>query len=463
MRWGAGLRRTAATSALGLAVGSLVVLASSQSLADAANNYYYSYTCTGNLASGANKTVKVKLSIPQSIQLGKPLEVGWALSESPFVSPGNYATTSQLAATGTVGISGLWDGTLDSSGTKDFATLKNGDKLELPAMSIGSAATGKEGEIKVKPGNLKFSFSFTPPESNVKVNDTDNPSETAHGPSGGAHGPITYIGNWDYSSKRKATNPEIFAPNDPGDHLDDIHYSTVNGNFASVKFVGTGIEYISERDDDMGMVNITVDGAATPVTVDASKKADGSAMPADKAGDKLGQQVLWSRTDLPYGEHTVKFEKASGKHMLVDAFNLITKKHTSPVELVEATCIPPSDPEIVTVKVEKAPASPTPTPTTPTPSPTTAAPKPTTTVTTTPASTPKPTLTVTATVTPTRATPTTPQVVVTPSGGAQTGEASDDGPSGMGLIGGGTAMVLGSVLGGVVLKRRRAAHVRGRG
>ncbi|MEV7005379.1 hypothetical protein [Streptosporangium sp. NPDC051022] len=76
-------------------------------------------------------------------------------------------------------------------------------------------------------------------------------------------------------------------------------------------------------------------------------------------------------------------------------------------------------------------------------------------------STPKPTLTVTATVTPTRATPTAPQVVVTPSGGAQTGEAPDERPSGMGLIGAGAAMVLGSAWGGVALKRRRAAHVRG--
>ncbi|MGV9770694.1 hypothetical protein [Streptosporangium sp. NPDC003464] len=447
-----------------MAVSSLVVISSSQSLAEVTNNYFYNYTCTGDLVPGANKTVKVKLSIPQSIQLGKPLEVGWSLSESPLVSPGNYSTASRLAATGTAGISGLWDGTLDSSGTKEFGTLKQGDKLELPSLSVGSAATGSEGEVKVKPGNLKFTFSFTPPESNVKVNDTDDQNEQAHGASGSTHGPIAYVGTWGYSSKRKATNPEIFAPSDPGDHLDDVHFSTVNGNFVQVKFTGTGIEYITERDDDMGVVNITVDNETNPTRVDASKKSDGTEMPDDKVGDKLGQQILWSRTDLEYGEHTVKLEKADGKHMVVDAFNLITKKFTSPLKLVETTCTPPANAEVVTVKVEKVSASPSPTPTTRTPTPTpTTSPRPTITVTTTPASTPKPTLTVTATVTPTRATPTAPQVTVTPTGGAQTGEAPDDGPSGMGLIGGGTAMVLGSVLGGVALKRRRAAHVRGRG
>lgn len=68
----------------------------------------------------------------------------------------------------------------------------------------------------------------------------------------------------------------------------------------------------------------------------------------------------------------------------------------------------------------------------------------------------------TATVTPTRPTPTAPQVIITPTGGAQTGEAPDEGPSGTGLVGAGAAMVLGSAWGGVVLKRRRAAHVRGR-
>jgi hypothetical protein len=50
---------------------------------------------------------------------------------------------------------------------------------------------------------------------------------------------------------------------------------------------------------------------------------------------------------------------------------------------------------------------------------------------------------------------------VTPVGGAQTGEAPDEKSSGVGLLGLGTVMVLGSVFGGVALKRRRAAHLRG--
>ncbi|MFF5211571.1 hypothetical protein [Streptosporangium sp. NPDC000396] len=448
-RWGAGLRRTVAASALSLTVGSLVVLSSSQGFAETTNNYYYDYTCTGGLASGTNKVVKVKLSIPQSIQLGNPLEVGWALSESPLVSPGDYGAGATLAATGTVGISGLWDGTLNSSGVKDLAALKKDDKLEFPAIAVGSAATAKLGDVKVKPGVLRFSF--TPPESVVKVNDTSDRHR------------INYSSGWGYSDRRKVQNPDMFAPNDPGDYLDDVHYTTTNDDFAEIKFTGTGIEYITERDDDMGRVEISVDSEATKTVVDASKKSDGTSMPPGTQKDKLGQQVLWSRKDLTAGEHTVRLRKVDGAYMIVDAFNLIAKKPATPPAEFDTTCTPPQNAEIVTVKVDRTP-TPTPTTTTPTPTPT---PSRTVTVTATPTrattSTPRPTLTVTTTVTPTRATPTRPQVTVTPTGGAQTGEAPEEnGPSGAGLIGAGTAMVLGSALGGVALKRRRATHARGR-
>ncbi|GAB2486676.1 hypothetical protein GCM10027187_62740 [Streptosporangium sandarakinum] len=109
--------------------------------------------------------------------------------------------------------------------------------------------------------------------------------------------------------------------------------------------------------------------------------------------------------------------------------------------------------------------TPTPTQTTPTPTPTQTTPTPTQSNSANGnTSTPKPTLTVTATVTPTRTAPTTPQVAITPSGGAQTGEAPEEegGPSGLMLVGAGSAMLAGSGMGGVVLVRRRAAHARGR-
>src|SRR5690606_7161110 len=65
---------------------------------------------------------------------------------------------------------------------------------------------------------------------------------------------------------------------------------------------------------------------------------------------------------------------------------------------------------------------------------------------------PRPTQTVTSTVT------ASPQVRITPVGAAQTGEAPASGPSPGALIAFGAALLTGGVLGGVALRRRRAAH-----
>ncbi|MFI6882697.1 hypothetical protein [Streptosporangium canum] len=396
--------------------------------------------------------ISVKASIPTTVYVGQPLEIKWTLGDSPFVAPDKFDPKARVIARGSAGISDYWSGvgTLDSMGEITVAeALQKGAKLALPTLAPGSYIVGKEGEIKVTPRDL--TVQFLPPEAAPVVNDSV----------GGIENPlIKYLGTgW-----ARRADPLI------DDVEKDVHASNSGDASVEFSFTGTGVEYITERDDDMGQVEVVLQEAgktqAAPAeTVDASKEADRTtAVPADV---KRTQQTLWSVKGLKYGTHTVKLKnKSPEKYMIVDAFKVLREPKPelyTGVNDFNAIC-KPTKTETVAVKVEKVSASPSPTPTpTPSSTPTTTAPKPTVTVTTTPASTPKPTLTVTATVTPTRATPTTPQVVVTPSGGAQTGEASDDGPSGMGLIGGGTAMVLGSVLGGVVLKRRRAAHVRGRG
>ncbi|MEV4186023.1 hypothetical protein AB0J28_31820 [Streptosporangium canum] len=451
-RWGAGLRRTVAASALGVAVGSLVVLSSSQSHAET-DNYISDFICTPHRSPSAmvpdGAKISVKASIPTTVYVGQPLEIKWTLGESPFVAPEKFDPKARVIARGSAGISDYWSGvgTLDSMGEITVAeALQKGAKLALPTLAPGSYIVGKEGEIKVTPRDL--TVQFLPPELVPPVNDSvgegKNPDIDYDSP-----------GEW---TRRAA--PEI------DDFQKDVHANKTLDATVKYTFKGTGIEYITERDDDMGQVEVVLqetDKDPSPaVIVDASKAADGTAVPPET---KLTQQTLWSVKGLKYGEYTVTLtNKSADKYMIVDAFKVLREPKPelyTGVNDFNATC-KPTKTETVAVKVVKVSASPSPS-LSPSPSPTTTSPKPTTTVTTTPASTPKPTLTVTATVTPTRATPTTPQVVVTPSGGAQTGEASDDGPSGMGLIGGGTAMVLGSVLGGVVLKRRRAAHVRGRG
>ncbi|MEU7986111.1 hypothetical protein AB0B56_14710 [Streptosporangium canum] len=471
-RWGAGLRRAVAASALGLAGGAFVVLLPSSGSAEIETGYHnYTYDCVpsnadkpdGSLAptgaNGTKKKISVEVSIPKTLYIGQALKIGWKFPDSELTAPHDYAEGAKIAGSVQMGITGKNGLTWEASGTKSLGALKERSTvIDLPELTTDSWSMTDEGEIKVTPGSLDITF--TPPKSKFLINDTASTSDDPAGPGVYVRPPITYDTNWSHSTDRKL-----------GDERDDVHETTKQNASVSVSFVGTGIEYLAERHKETGIIGVKIDDLtiAENERPDASKRVNGTPM-ADN--ERLVKEVLWSTDKLPqdkklkYGKHTLTLENLApeGKFMLVDAFNLITDELQAAPDYFNTKCTPQGRVTPVPVKVEKAPTSPSPSLSpSPSPSPTTAAPKPTTTVTTTPASTPKPTLTVTATVTPTRATPTTPQVTVVPSGGAQTGEASDDGPSGMGLIGGGTAMVLGSVLGGVALKRRRAAHVRGRG
>ncbi|MEU7452405.1 hypothetical protein [Streptosporangium roseum] len=492
--------------------GALVTLASGPAGANTAE-LVVDYRCTGGpgtIVQNGPVKLRTKVTVPTTLSVGEPLNIGWALDykdASRFGSPDYFAPGGKVAVTGNIELSGVWTGTLKPMGSAEQSgQLEPGTILELPANLSDSAHTEEAGTVKVTP--RKLFVDFTPPAGEVMVNDDDQ--RVKYQPAG----PPT----WTDENDQPANN---------NDYHYDIHRTLEKGAEASFEFTGTGIEYVAQRDFRAGKVLFFIDGkAATPAYVDASKNSNGT--PSNDANK--GGLTLWKFHGLKYGKHLVKIvNDEQGKWTQLDAFRVITKELAEPPTEHRATCTLVSAPVSVNVTISgggtqspdpsgtptvpptcvpptstptgtptgtpsatptcnptntptNTPPPTTPTPTciitpTPTPSP---SPSPTCRSTTTPTptstpsssntgqgntstSTPKPTLTVTATVTPTRATPTTPQVTVVPSGGAQTGEASDDGPSGMGLIGGGTAMVIGSVLGGVALKRRQAAHVRGRG
>ncbi|WP_141703548.1 hypothetical protein [Planobispora rosea] len=395
--------------------------------------------------------VSVTVAIPTTVYVGKPLELKWTLGNSPFTAPGSFDPKARVIARGSAGISDYWSGvgTLDSMGelVVDKA-LQDGAPLALPALTPGSYVVGKEGEVKVTPRSL--TVQFLPPETVPLYNDTVN---------GQPHPEMNYGGDgWIYDADRKSD-----------DVAKDVRATDVLDAWVEFSFTGTGVEYITERDDDMGEVEIVLHetGKPTPVLqkdkVDASKEEDGvTPVPADV---KRTQQTLWSVKGLKYGNYTVVLKnKSPKKYMIVDAFRVLREPKPelyTHVRDFNAIC-KPSETKTVSVKVEKEPAA--------TPTNTTATPKPTVTVTATPTngtgsgstSTPKPTVTVTATVTPTRATPTKPQVTRVPKGGADTGTGPEE-PSGLPLVGAGAMMIAGGVLGGVALRRSRAAHARGRG
>lgn len=405
----------------------------------------YSYHCTGGTLGTEGRQIGVAISVPGAVSVGGAINIRWTLTDFSFVSPGEFPSGGHLALAGTVGAKGLWDEqgqnadlALTSVTKAGLKPVKAGDAIGVPTSISGSVTAPREGTAEITPGPITVDVA----PSEIMVNDDDK--DSSHPPF------VKYEGTapWEYVPGRN-------TPSEPAkNYKDDVHRSAVRGAEASLSFWGTGVEFVSEKAPDMGEVEIYLDPRTdSPPVMKVNANAPD--------GGRQSPVTLWSSGPLKYGQHVVKIKNAAdGKYAVLDAFKVLTAPLTGQeVTPGRIKCEPPLGGKTLKVKVEKVSSTSSPTPTrTPTSS-TGPSTSPTGTVT----PTPKPTLTVTATVTPTRPTPTAPQVVVTPTGGAQTGEAPDDGrPSETGLIGAGTAMVLGSAFGGVALKRRRAAHARGR-
>lgn len=112
---------------------------------------------------------------------------------------------------------------------------------------------------------------------------------------------ISYRGSWATDKNRTF-----------GDLRDDVSYTKVNGDSATITFTGTGIDVLSEKSKDQGDIEVTVDGVPDK-TVSASTGAE-----------RLAQQVLYSKTGLAPGVHTIKLTKKSGQFMLVDGYVPVT-------------------------------------------------------------------------------------------------------------------------------------------
>ena len=114
---------------------------------------------------------------------------------------------------------------------------------------------------------------------------------------------LQYSGaGWGYYGGRPST---VF------DLQNDVHATTNNGDAVAYTFQGTGIDYISEKSDGYGLVDVYLDGTFQ-TTVDAN--APGI--------HNLGSQILFSKSGLAVGQHTLKLVKKSGAYMLLDALNV---------------------------------------------------------------------------------------------------------------------------------------------
>ena len=110
---------------------------------------------------------------------------------------------------------------------------------------------------------------------------------------------LTYDANWFGSTGRGL-----------GDYNDDVHYTYTNGATAQYTFTGTGISYLSEKNGDMGNVDVYIDGAfQANVNLYVS-------------GARQSQQVVYSKTGLASGTHTIKIVNKTTSVGIVDALKI---------------------------------------------------------------------------------------------------------------------------------------------
>ncbi|MEV0967086.1 hypothetical protein [Microtetraspora glauca] len=466
-----------AASVLGLA-GAAAIVVPSMSAGASTAELVVDYACTGGVAGTGSGVVnlRTKVTIPTTLNVGDPLNIGWDLNYKDvtrFGAPALLPNGGKIEVTGNVQLSGAWEGVLKPMGNVDQeAPLVKGSPLKLPEGISDFAHTDRVGVVKVTP--RKLFVDFRPPASEIMVND-DDPG-------------ITYSADWDDHNDQLSQNNDY--------HL-DLHRTTKAGAWASYTFTGTGVEYVAQKDQRAGPVDIFIDGVAgTPPRIDPSKNDDGTQVnDANKGG-----QTLWRFRGLPYGQHTITVTNVEdGKWGQLDAFRVITRELVNPPKEYRAECNLVSAPVSVNVNIGEGGTAPT-SPggsqsadpsdsgnpsgspstspsatasgsTTPTPGNSSSPPTTGNGSTSTPTDSKltsvvvlgSPTPTATTTITLPATTPTAAQVKVTPKGGAQTGEAPETSRASAALlIGSGGAMVIGGVFSGIVLLRRRAAHANDR-
>ncbi|MFS0869881.1 S-layer homology domain-containing protein [Paenibacillus xylanilyticus] len=90
-----------------------------------------------------------------------------------------------------------------------------------------------------------------------------------------------------------------------GDYLNDIHYSTVDGDSFEYVFKGTGISMITPTGPQQGEVDIYTDGNLVQTVSTYSQ-------------GRKNQQEIYSISGMTSGVHTLKAVKKSGELMLTD-------------------------------------------------------------------------------------------------------------------------------------------------
>lgn len=478
MRWRTGLRRVATVLALGVGAGTLAVLPAAPGQAEGP----YWFSCQGPLAPDGKVAVNISLS-SRELAVGQPLAVRWELGvQSPVKVGDPFKDTrldegGHLAVTGRVRARGVWtgQGSIDASGTRfiEAERLRAEENLELGAVADGQVIAGRPGEGSIEIGSLVIDLA---PAVSVWNNDIEDPPRNFR---------VDYDGSWHRVEHLEGYGDQFHIGK-------DVRESSAEGGTASFTFVGTGVDLITDRFNDMSRFELTIDDGFPPVEYRETHDAYWSV-----EGERRLRETF-PTIELRYGKYTLTVKnKIEGKFARVDAFrvhaNTADNSVASPYRTV---CRPEANVPLIPIKVTEGGSDETPGPGptdtggptggptgTPDPDPTgpgnggngngngnnngngngngggntngggtTGTPTPGVLVTTTVPPSPRPTQTVTATVT------ASPQVRITPVGAAHTGEAPASTPPSGPLIAVGAALLTGGVLGGIAARRRRAAH-----
>lgn len=140
---------------------------------------------------------------------------------------------------------------------------------------------------------------------------------------------VAYTGSW--------TNNDSCS----GYYNNDLHWSNTNGSYAQISFTGTSIKWIGAKNTGHGNAKVYIDGNLD-ATVDTY------------ASSWLKQQVLYEKTDLVSGPHTIKVEvtntkngNSSNYYQDIDAFQYNNESATvtpTPTPAATATSTPTGTP-----------------------------------------------------------------------------------------------------------------------
>jgi hypothetical protein len=112
---------------------------------------------------------------------------------------------------------------------------------------------------------------------------------------------LTYDANWYLTTARGY-----------GDYNDDTHHTNTVGATAQYTFTGTGVEYLSERNGDMGNVDVYIDNVfQANVNLYVS-------------GARQAQAVVYSKTGLANGTHTIRIVNKATAVGMVDALRILS-------------------------------------------------------------------------------------------------------------------------------------------